>query len=99
MPQAGDHVDQVLMDFVVTLVVSDTFRAAFQNPMHRERMMDEAGLSPDAKNAVRDGNAGAVERLLNTQIIVPRKPRKPTPRKPSKPKKSRPAKKSSRKKR
>jgi hypothetical protein len=70
-------VNQKLVDFMVDLVVNDTFRAQFQNPANREAMMTAAGLNNEAKDAIRQSDAASIERQINTQVLSAPAPRAP----------------------
>jgi hypothetical protein len=88
-----------LVDFVVDLVVDSAKRERFHygDAAAREEMMSEAGLNDTEKAAIRDGNVASLEKMLNTQIIIPPAIKKAPARKP-KPSKKAPAKKAPKKK-
>lgn len=75
-----------LVDFVVDLVVDNAARERFHtgDAAAREQMMSEAGLNDAEKAAIRDGNAASLEKMLNTQIIIPVTKKAPARKRPAK---------------
>src|SRR4029434_2086620 len=64
-------VDEHLMDLIVDLVVSDSVLAEFHDATKRQQLMKDRGLSVEAIAAINDKDGNEVERLLNTQIVIP----------------------------
>ena len=75
--KSGTGVDQTLMDFVIKLAADDTFRQQFNDPNQREQVMDDAGLKSAAKDAIRNHDENAIERMLNVQIVTIEAAKKP----------------------